>query len=332
MDPSRYQRIRLWAGITSIGANLAIICGLAVTAGVWADQFSGLISSATVLFASAVLMALANLPFDALTGDAVERAAGRIERTTLSWFKDWLRGRSTTLLGVWVGMMFFSFLPQVSRSSLPWILAAAGLFTLLLFLLVPAGRTADHGSSRQEFEKALTSEMKALGVTLRPVRWFDHGDSETVNGYITPRGFLSLSESVAQWLTPREAALMAVREEYYRRSGAWILIQVIVVVWTLLGVLLASITPTLNQVQAGLAGAAVMSSWCLLALFIWPTSNRILMRKADAFLASLAAKEEVRSLLIKVQRLNATDISLPATKTAVFHPIPPLQERLDRLL
>jgi hypothetical protein len=266
-----------------------------------------------------------------LIGDAVERAAGRTERTTSSWLKDWTRGRSVTLLANWTGMLFFSFLHQSPQRVLPWLLVGAGLLTLVLFFWVPAGRQAERGSPLEKFEENLALEMKPLGVKLRPVRWFDHSDLETVNGYIAPRGFLSLSESVAQWLTPREAALMAAREEYYRRSGAWILAKGIVVFWTLFGVLLVSLTPSLNPVQAGLSGAAVMTSWCFLALFIWPTVNRVLTGKADAYLSSLAAKEEVCSLLRKIEHLNATDVSLPAAKTAVFHPIPPLQERLNRL-
>jgi hypothetical protein len=331
VDPTPYQRIRLWAGITSIGANLALIWALALTSGVWAARFPSWISSAMVLLAAATLLSLANLPFDMLTGDAMERAAGRTERSTSIWLKDWAKGRSITLLGGWAGMLFFSFLPQLPHGSLTWFLVCAGLFTLFLFFLVPAGRVANQEPTLRKFEENLALEMKTLGLKLRPVRWFDHGDLETVNGYITPRGFLSLSDSVAQRLAPREAALMAAREEYYRRSGAWILIQVIVAVWTLLGILLASLTPSLNPAQAGLSGAAVMSSWCFLALFIWPTLNRILMRNADSFLTSLVAKEEVRRLLQKIERLNATDISLPAAKTTVFHPIPPLQDRLNRL-
>jgi hypothetical protein len=331
VDPTRYQRIRLWAGITSIGANLALIWVLALTSGVWAARFQSWIPIALVLFASAAIATLANLPFDMLTGDAVERAAGRTERATSSWLTDWIRGRSVTLLGGWTGMLFFSFLHQLPQSSLPWLLLGAGLFTMVLFFLLPAGRQSTPGSALRNFEEDLAVEMRTLGVRFRPVRWIDSGDLETVNGYITPRGFLSLSESVAQRLSAREAALMAAREEYYRRSGAWILIQGIVVFWTILGILLAGFTPCLNPVQAGLSGAAVMTSWCFLALFIWPTLNRALMRKADGFLTSLAATEEVRSLLLKIERLNATDISLPAAKTAVFHPIPPLQERLNRL-
>ena len=109
------------------------------------------------------------------------------------------------------------------------------------------------------------------------------------------------------------------------------MILMIVTVWTLLGIFLPSLVPAANAVQAGLCGAAMMSTWCFLALFVWPTINRIWMTKADAFLISLAPSQEVRELLSKIARLNATDISLAPVKTAVFHPIPPLKDRLDRL-
>ena len=100
---------------------------------------------------------------------------------------------------------------------------------------------------------------------------------------------------------------------------------------TLLGVLLALLLPSVNSVQAGLSGAAIMTTWCFLALFVWPTLNRVWMRHADSFLASLATPGEVRDLLSKIERLNATDISLSPAKTTVFHPIPPLQDRLSNL-
>jgi len=331
VDPSNYQCIRLWAGIPSIGANLALIWGLAISAAWWADRFSGSVVTLTVLLGVAALITLANLPFDLLSGDAVERGAGRIEGSTSSWFKDWIKGRVGTLTGLWLGMVFFSLFHQAPQLSIPVSLIAGGLLTFILLFLVPAGHAALPESSGEEFEKKLGLELKSLGVKLRPIRWFDHGDAESVNGCITPRGFLSLSTTVAQCLTPREAALLVTREEYYRRSGAWIMILMIVTGWTLLGIILALLVPSANPVQAGLCGAAMMSTWCFLALFVWPTINRIWMSKADAFLASLAPSEEIRELFSKIARLNATDISLAPAKTAVFHPIPPLQDRLDRL-
>ncbi len=331
MNPTRYQRIRLWAGITSIGTNLALIWVLAITSTLWAERFASVPSTALAFLAAATLITLANLPFDILTGDAVERAAGRVSQPTANWIRDWARGRAQTLLGLWTGMMFFSFLPQLPQGAMRWVMLVAAVVTLVLFLWVPAGRPAAKGSSTEEFEKNLCLELKHLGLKARQIRWFDLGDSETVTGCIVPRGVLSLSDTVAQQLTPREAALMAAREESYRRSGTWVLLLLIVAAWTLFGILLARVTPSLSPVQAGLNGAAVMSSWCFLALLIWPSLNRAWMRKADAFLLSLATPTEVQSLFTKIQRLNATDITLSSTKTLVFHPIPPLEERLNRL-
>ncbi len=331
MDPSNYQRVRLWAGITSIGTNLALIWGLALSASWWASSVSGPVAILLTLLAVALVVTLANLPFDLLVGNALESAAGRIGESTTGWLQDWFCNRLFTLAGLWTGFLFFASLHQVSR---PWALMmflAAGAGILILFLLVPAGHSSVAGSSEKVFEHDLQHELRSLQMTLRPVRWFDHGDSETVNGCITPRGTLSLSTTIAQWLTPREAALLVAREEYYRRSGAWILILAIVAVWTLLGILLASLLPSGNSVQGGLCGAGVMTTWCFLALFVWPTLNRFWMRQADSFLATQATPGEICDLLSKIERLNATDISLSPAKTAVFHPIPPLQERLSNL-
>ena len=333
MDSTDYQRIRLWSGITSIGANLAMIWGLALSASWWAMGFSGLglLGIPAVLLAVTILLTLANLPFDVLSGHAVEQAVGRTGQSASDWLADWIRGRFVTLIGLWIGMIYFSVIHQASRSGTTILIVAAGAVVILLFLLVPAGDSAPAGSSKEVFERSMNAELQSLGVTPRPVRWFDLGDEETVNGCITPRGLLSLSATVAQWLTPREAALMASREEYYRKFGTWLFTLLIVASWTLLGILLATLIPSANAVQAGLIGAAVMSSWCFLALFVWPTLNRFWMNRGDAFLASLASPAEVSELLSKIERLNATDISLSAVKTAVFHPIPPLQERRSKL-
>lgn len=331
MDSTHYQRIRLWSGITSIGANLALIWGLALSASWWASDAHGALAVSAVLVAAATVATMANLPFDMLSGHAVEHAVGRTGQSASRWLLDWIRVRFVTLIGLWIGMVYFSAINQAPRYAAVSLILVAGVVVILLFLLVPAGDPSPKGSAHQVFEQNMASESVSLAVKSRPVRWFDLGDHETVNGCITPRGFLSLSTTVAQWLTPREAALMAAREEYYRRSGVWILILLIVLVWTLLGILVASLLPSMNPVQSGLCGAAVMTTWCFLALFVWPTLNRFWMRRADSFLASLATPGEVHDLLSKIERLNATDIALSPAKTAVFHPIPPLQDRLSNL-
>ncbi len=331
MDPSQYQCVRLWAGITSIGTNLALIWGLAISSAWWASSWEGSRTTIVLLFAIATLVTMANFPFDFLIGDAVERAAGRLECSSSSWLMDWIKARVVTLLGLWSGMLLFAAFHQLSQSWTALLLLVSGIMILIIFLSIPAGSHSIAGSTEEFFETSLKLELKALKIKMRPVRWFDQGDAETVNGYITPRGRLSLSTTVAQWLTPREAALMTAREEWYRRSGTWIMILVIVEVWILLGILLTRYMPVKNSVQAGLDGVAVMTTWSFLALFVLPTLNRRWMRQADSCLASLANPKEVRNLLTKIERLNATDISLPVAKTAVFHPISPLQDRLSNL-
>lgn len=331
MDPSNYQRVRLWAGITSIGTNLALIWSLAISASWWGAGFVHPPVIAFVFLVVAAIITLANLPFDILTGDAIERAANRVGKPTSRWFGDWAQNRIWTASGLWTGMMFFSFSTRYFGPSMAGALVIAAVAIAILFILVPSGHISPEESSERNFEHHLSSELKTLGIKSRPVRWFDHGDCETVNGYITPNGTLSLSTTVAQFLTPREAALMAAREECYRGSGTWILILMIVTCWTLVGVVVAKLVPSCNLVQAGLGGIAIVSSWSFLALFVWPSVNRIWMRNADVFLASLATPGEVRDLISKIERLNATDISLSQAKTAVFHPIPPLQDRLSNL-
>jgi Zn-dependent protease with chaperone function len=55
------------------------------------------------------------------------------------------------------------------------------------------------------------------------------------------------------------------------------------------------------------------------------------MIQADRALCEKATPEEVMGLLNKVQRLNATDTELGSVKTTVFHPIPPLSDRIRSL-
>jgi hypothetical protein len=331
VDPTNYQRIRLWAGITSIGSNLALIWGVAITSAWWANDVTNPLIIALILLAVALLVTAANFPFDLLTGNALENAANRIGESTASWLQDWFRNRLLTAAGLWTGFLFFAVFHHVPRQWALLLLLSSGAGILILFLLIPAGHKAVPGSSEDAFENDLSAQLKSMGIKLRAVRWFNHADRETVNGCITPLGVLSLSTTVARWLTPREAALLAAREESFRRTGTWILTLSIVAGWTLLGILASTFLPSANPVQSGLNGAAVMTTWCFLALFVWPTLNRIWMWNADAFLASISKPQEVRDLLSKVERLNATDIVLSPGKTAVFHPIPPLQDRLSNL-
>lgn len=333
MDPVSYQRVRLWSGITSIGLNLGIIWSLAWISGFTCGEFTkNFVWAGTILLLIALGISLANLPFDLLVGNSVERFAARTDETTGQWLMDWVSLRLGTTAGLWVGMMIFLFMSTISTGSFLSLLGVLTAAIILLFLMIPAGSPAPDGSSEKDFQCVLERELKSLGAPQRQIRWHDNGDLETVNGCILPNGVLSLSLTVARMLAPREAALLAFREEYYRRSGMWLLNLGIVLGWTLCGIVLAKLYPAGNSIQAALGGAAIMTTWCFLALFIWPGLSRAWMRQADQFAVRASSASEVVKLLTKVESLNATDLSLSPAKTVVFHPIPPLNERLKHLL
>jgi len=214
------------------------------------------------------------------------------------------------------------------------ILTLASLVVLAGFFAVPTGYRAPSQSGEFQYEELLRNELRKLDSRVRDARWFDNGDVRFVNGFISPLGLLCLSTTVSNELTPREAALLAAREEWFRKSGCFFAGSAIAVLWALLGFLFALLLPATSATsaaQAALGGSAVVTAWCFLALFVWPSLNRRWMRKADCHLAKLAPRDEVVALLKKVQSLNSTDVSLARVKTTVFHPIPPLEERLRAL-
>jgi len=331
MKPSDYQRVRLWAGITSIGTNLAIIWALAISSAWWAGWFPGTLSQIILLVVVAGGIALANLPFDALSGHAMETAAGRTTQSFRLWLTDWLRERMLFVCGLAFGFLFFwvNFV-FVQSLALP-LLGMAVLLAAVGLWLVPGGKSSRQGSDEKAFEAELLAELTALGVGHRVIQWFENGDVDSVNGYIRLNGTLCLATNVSRRLQPREAALLVAREEWFRRSRVWLLIDGIALAWLMLGFSAALWYPATSAVQAALGGSAVVTTWCFIALFVWPSLNRRWMRKGDFSLTRIAPPSEVRALLAKLQQLNATDIDLPRGKTTVFHPIPPLNERLKSL-
>lgn len=331
VNASQYQRVRLWSGITSIGLNLAAIWLAVALAGAWGPGLS-VGAQIAALLGLVVAFTLGSLPFDLLTGHALETFAGRTRQPLGGWLSDWAGGAARTGVGLAFGLgIFWANAATGGGAAGPLILGVLVL-TVVAVGLVPGGRAA--GPEERAFAARLEEERARLGLPAWPVRWFDAADDETVNGYVPPLrpARLCLSTSVARELTPREAALLAAREVWFRRSGASAAGATIVVAWQTIGVALALHVPANSPLAAAVAGAAVVSTWSFVALFVWPTLNRAWMRAADRSLRAFAPETEVRALLAKVQRLNATDVDLPPGKTAVFHPIPPLAERQQALL
>ncbi len=330
-EASAYQRVRLWSGITSIGFNLCLIVFFAVTSVWWASLLNSPTWDLIFLGVLAIGISMANFPLDWLSGFAIESAFRNTKQSFSGWFRDWVIGRGVACFGLYIGFLLFWWNHSTGGLFVFPILGLASVVLIGGILAIPTGFKAPPHSSESCFEDALRQELHRLVDKARDIRWFENGEARFVNGFISPSGILCLSTSVSRELTRREASLLAAREEWFRSSRVFFVEGTIVVLWSLLGLLLALLVPASSGLQAATCGAAVVTIWCFLALFIWPSLNRKWMADADQYLLKLAPRDEVLALLKKIQSLNKTDVSLSTAKTTVFHPIPPLEERIRAL-
>ncbi len=289
------------------------------------------------------------LPFDLLTGHAVERLVERSEQSLGGWLRDWLQGASRYLFASWCAGLAFGY---GSGLWWPWragltvaVLAICFLAAEFHFRLSPrTWKPAD--PSFAAYESAVQAELTELKQPSPPLRWMAESDAFAVNGMAIGPVILgnaegvalppvALTTSVVKYLKARQAALMIAREVFQHRAGFRRMTLMACLGWLLAGLILVWAAPAytgaLPLLNAALLGMAIMTTWCIVALFVWPLWNRYWVRRADGFLLTLAPLAEVQELLVLVQQLNATDIELPAATTTIFHPIPPLSERLHYL-
>ncbi len=329
MNPTAYQRVRLWAGITSIGANLGAIWLVALTAPGWITLLPPGVPIVVPLAAIALIWPIANLPFEILIGHAAESAFDRTTQSLRSWLSDWIRSSAVTALGLFIAFGgFYLHASSASTLTLPLLILSVIGITIGL-LRLPDGAAAPPESCEAAFETTLSRELGIIGQPPRQIRWFENADTTSVNGYIRPLPprNLCLATNVARNLTAREAALLAGREEWFVRSRASWLTTIFAALWLLAGVALALRTDSTPPMQAAFLGPAIVTSWCFLALFVWPTLNRFLNTRADRSLAAVASADEITALINRLQELNATDPQLTRGKTAIFHPIASATDR-----
>jgi Zn-dependent protease with chaperone function len=343
MDASSYQHFRLWAGICSIGLNLGMIwtayafCLLPLPLpGI--EQVPYLPLYAMVV---TVAIILAYLPFEILIGYAAELAQARTQLTLGQWLRDWWRPQWFVAFGLTAGISLFGIVSQMPLSA---IMVTLGMVTLLVLALIwglpylirlPGGLRPQTNPVLEAALNETLREFKAPDVTLKIL---DDGDEEGVNGVIMPfhPKTLYINRAAAEELDVKELAALTFREQWFHQRGQTLLHVGIVLGWILAGVYLAltvpgSILPATTALEQGLGGAAIMTTWCFLALLIWPPLNNRAMLKADLHLAHHVGAEATIALLNKIQTLNETDFELDPAKEHVFHPIPSLKKRIEAL-
>ncbi len=334
----------MWAGVTAIGLNLALAWGLYLAAPILEIRLAGWpLAGQLAVIVLAGLLAL--LPLEILVGHAVEAMVERTTQTLGEWLRDWTHGAVRFWVAASLGGAALGF-------GAHWWLAAKlslGMIVIIVcfvtaeqsFRAIPASWRPTEPPD-PAFVLGLRGECEELRIPPAHFTWIEDTDAFAVNGAIVSPILMStkeqngmvipdvcLSTSVARYLQPRQAAFMVARELFCLKSGYRRISLFISLLWLAAGFVLAWGLPLgPSPLTSALGGMAVMTTWCFVALFVWPTVCRRWVLKADAYLLTLASAEEVADLLVALQELNATDTELSPSKEAIFHPIPTLEQRL----
>jgi len=340
MRSSLYQQIRLWSGIFSIGFGwvlgwVAYACSLGLDGQPVLDAPVWLLALLTAAFFS-----LTHLPFDFFSGHVVEKAVTDSGEPFLSWLVSWLKGQCLYLPAAAIGISLISWIGPSSWTA-TWT-AGALVFagSCLLIGLLPTLWNWLPGSATTDLhlQDSINQQLRAFGQPPIRLKILEDGGLEGANGMIPPfhRNHLFINSTAATKLEPLELAMLAHRERSFHSAGHGWGTVAIVSTWAATGFLLAVLLPggalpANSPIQYGLAGSAVLTSWCLLALFVWPPLSHWSALRADAAMGKLAGKDHARQLLTKLQQINRTDTRLPVAKEQIFHPIPSLHQRLAAL-
>lgn len=347
MLATNYQRVRLWSGVTTLGLNLAIAWG----AFLLAPRIEGWLPGWPLAAQVAVVVILgtfAVLPLEVLVGHAIERMVERTDQTLRGWLNDWFQGVIRFVIPAIIGGTLLGFgaswwWPIKIAAGLVLIIAAFVTAEQFYHLIPPGWKPAE--SPDPAFVASLREACEEMNVPPAHIAWVDDSDAFTSTGVVVSPVFMAtreengmvipavgMSTAVARYLQPRQAALMISRELFILKCGFRRKALLLSLLWLAGGLSLAWWLPLgATPLASALGGMAVMSTWCLLALFVFPPLSRRWVLKADQFLLTLAEPEEIRDCLALVQELNATDVTVSSGKEYLFHSIPPLEHRLREL-
>jgi len=268
---------------------------------------------------------------DRLIGYEVETLRGGTTQSVKGWSADWLWGA-----GVSAGILLLGLsLWVLVRTFLPFWLALASLLAVavLVVLVLPrwqAHRCRLHAPLPHGDE--ILRLLRDWQLPVYAVRTYDDGGTTSLNGMFLPFApHVAWVTGASASLTPRDLALLIRREYFFvARHLQWAVLA-IVLAWLAVGLSAAWAIPAETALQRALSLSAIMTTWCFTALFVWPPLNRRWMHAADRSLLDVASLAEIASLLRHIQESNLTDTTISGAKEQIFHPIPPLERRIQKL-
>jgi hypothetical protein len=248
MQPSKYQRFRLWSGITGIGLNLAMVWAAYVFALFLSEPLEAIRGGwiAVAALGVALVFTLAMLPFDILVGHAAESAMGRVTTPLRDWLKNWFQNLPVFLFGTTFGISLFAWAAPAAWGATWVALGVVALLAVLVIVSIPKliNRTASIGSE-PELEEATNNVLRSLDAETVQLRVVEDGGQEGVNGMMMPfrPGTLYINRAAAENLQARELALLTLRERGFQSSGGTATALIATVGWVITGCLLAMTLP-----------------------------------------------------------------------------------------
>ncbi len=337
-DATTYQRIRLWCGITGIGLILVLLwvavgLGLPRAADGLFEKLPTVLAgffTALLLGIGAALLQAGPDYYAARTELAYgQRQSGGLIGRYLTHVMQWLGGIASA--GLLVGI-------AVALAGAWWWLPAVVLLLGLSFFHVvyPLSPTKRAPAPDADWWQRVEAELGAMNLPVPAVSWYDHGERSLAGGWngVGPFRRLFLATSLAQ-VEPRVAAGLIAREVGHLRLRHRLVTMLCTAGWIVGGIVLAGWLAADDLGAAGVVVvlAATMSTWCWLGLLgLWPSLGKWQIYAADAFAADKLGRDDAVAMLDELATRNLPDPSLAAGVEFVFHPIPPMNKRRQRLL
>ena len=316
-----YARARLWLGITNVGFHVTLACVLlaiaapqrwiAAEAGTW---------SLVAFVAGACLL---SLPFDAVGGLVLPRRHGRGAPSTVRWLMSWARGTASYAVLL---CAFGSVILAAGRFG--GITAAFGAFLVASVLLVLAQEWVARAIARRPGCRDLSDER---------VLWVDCDEDPSFTGGVSRfpgRGLFVLPAVWRETLSQQEVDALLKRRQLAVERGLWTAGMAAAILWNGAGFFLASLIPAAGvDSVAGLVTLSLgFTLWSFIGLLLLPTASRRAVFALDQLALHSGVPEDVlRTAIGRLDRMQDDEPHRARWVERVFHPIPSVSRRLDRL-
>ena len=326
-----YARARLWTGIAGVGTWVVVSLGLLAWGGLPArlrDAAGTPLADFATLFGALVAAALVTLPLDALGGHVLPRRYDRpVNRGLLDFAVRWVRGVTVlSALAASSGVLVLAAGRQGGRPAA--LLALVGASVLMLALQATIARLVA-SLPRAPHRLARLSGVEDTGVIL-----LDGDDPGFTGGFtgLRPRPVLPAAWSRSLGLPALEVLVQ--RRNRILESGAWTRARCAAVAWNVAGFALCSLLPGAGVTSVGelLTTALGFTLWSFLGLLLLPTPSRRGTAAADARVAdSVSDRHHLRVATRALDRLGDCEPRRSEGIERIFHPVPAVEGRLDRL-